>query len=99
MQTRRTTLTTTVFFLLFTGAPLSSAEPDSRGDRRPPPPPPEAIEACKDKKEDAGCSFSGRRGEEVFGTCISPPGLDSLVCAPEGGPPGRPPHSDHRDRG
>lgn len=97
MKRRRITLPITLFLLLCTAAPLSSAKPDERGGRRPPPPPQEAIDACAAKQENAACSFSGRRNDLVEGMCISPPRLESLVCAPAGRPPGHPPHSGRRD--
>lgn len=97
MLTRRTVLPTSLFVLLCTTAPLTSAQPDERGGRRPPPPPQEAIDACEGKQANASCSFTGRRDDVVEGTCISPPGVDTLACAPEGGPPGGPPRSDRRD--
>ena len=51
-------------------------------------PPPQAFESCADQTEGEACSFAGGRSEEVTGTCIVPPkGEESLVCAPEGGPP------------
>jgi hypothetical protein len=77
-------------------APFAQAQPDSQGGRRHGPPP-EAIDACTDQAENAACEFTGRRGETVEGTCISPPGGDNeLVCAPEGGPPQQGSHGQDR---
>jgi hypothetical protein len=42
-------------------------------------PPPEAIEACSGKAAGAACTFVGRQGEKLTGTCFAPPA---------GGPPG-----------
>lgn len=79
--------TTITMALLFGGAMASAnvaAESDEKkGKRRGPPP--IAFEACAEFSEGASCAFEGRRGE-VEGTCIIPPGKETLVCAPEGGP-------------
>ncbi len=89
MTLTRTAKTTAMVlaFMLCVSTQSVNAEPDSqRGQRRGPPP--EAIDACDGQAEDASCRFAGRRGDDVEGTCISPPGYeDTLVCAPEGGPP------------
>lgn len=97
MQRVQTTLTTTLFLLLYTAAPTSSARPDPGGGMRPHMPPPEAVDACEGKQADAECSFTGRRNDIVVGTCITPPGLDELACAPEGGPPDHGGRPDRRD--
>lgn len=55
-----------------------------RGGRRGPPP--EALQACAEASQGQACSFAGRQGEAVTGTCEIPRG-DELVCFPEGGPP------------
>ena len=36
-------------------------------------PPPQAIEACQGKSAGAVCSFTGRNGEALTGTCFAPP--------------------------
>ena len=36
-------------------------------------PPPQAIAACQGKASGAACSFVGRRGDELTGTCFAPP--------------------------
>ena len=80
------------FTALFAASMVSAsvscaAGPGDRG--RPQGPPPEAIEACADLAEGDACSFTGRRNDEITGTCIAPPDGDGgLACAPEGGPPG-----------
>tara|TARA_R110001599_G_C12268908_1_gene661158 strand:+ start:3221 stop:3508 length:288 start_codon:yes stop_codon:yes gene_type:complete len=52
-------------------------------------PPPEAFEACADKVSGDSCQVTGRRGEELQGTCVIPSEEDeTLVCAPEGAPGG-----------
>jgi hypothetical protein len=52
-------------------APTGAANQQS-GDR-PHGPPPEAITACSGKAAGAACSFVGRRGEQLSGTCFTPP--------------------------
>ena len=74
-----------------------SAQPGGggdRGERRGPPP--EAYEACVDLAAGDSCEMTGRRGENLQGSCIVPNEADdTLVCAPEGGPGGgRPPMQD-----
>ncbi|MFK8030602.1 MAG: hypothetical protein AB8G18_10205 [Gammaproteobacteria bacterium] len=69
-------------------APFATAEDENRGKRRGPPP--EAIEACSGMEEGSICSFSGRRGDEVQGSCIVIPNdSETVACAPEGGPRSR----------
>lgn len=66
---------------------IANAENNQQSGKRRGPPP-QAIEACADQTEGEACSFTGGRSEEVTGTCIVPRrGEESLVCAPEGGPP------------
>ena len=36
-------------------------------------PPPQAIEACQGKSAGSACSFTGRNGEALSGTCFAPP--------------------------
>ena len=63
----------------------ASAQPSEReGGRRGPPP--EAFEACAEKASGDSCEMTGRKGEQLQGSCILPPEEDeTLVCAPEGG--------------
>lgn len=97
MPNYRIILHTILFLLLSIAAPLASAQSDEHGGRRGPPPPPrEAIDACADKQENDSCSFTGRHNDVVEGSCISPPRVDTLACAPEGGPPGGPSHAGRR---
>jgi len=54
----------------------------------PPGPPPEAVAACKGRTEGANVTFTGRRGEQLTGTCQSVAGV--LAARPAfGGPPRR----------
>ncbi len=66
-----------------------------RGGRRGPPP--EALQACAGGAQGQSCSFTGRRGETVSGTCEIPRG-DKLVCFPEGGPPSQGRRGGGQDR-
>ena len=82
---RKNKLATAVLLFTLSVPVLSYAD---RGDGgRPQGPPPEAIESCKSLSVGDACSFSGRRGEDLAGTCINPGGdEDTLACAPKGGP-------------
>ena len=64
--------------------------PPDRGDdeQQRPRPPREAIDACSSADEGDRCSFEGRRGEDVTGTCRELG--DDLACVPAGGPPKQP---------
>ncbi len=79
-------LLTALFFASTVSASVSCAAPSDRG--RPQGPPPEATEACAELSEGDACSFTGRRNDEITGTCMTlPNGNEGLACAPEGGPP------------
>ena len=56
-----------------------------RGGHRAPPP--EALAACQGKSSGAACSFTGRRGDSVSGTCFSPDPSKPLACKPTNMPP------------
>jgi hypothetical protein len=69
-----------------------SAQRDEPGER--PRPPREATEACDGAGAGDSCSFQGRRGEQVVGTCEL---IDQVMaCVPEGGPPTGPPPGDRQ---
>lgn len=70
-------------------APLAAQD---RGRGGPPHggPPPEALAACSAHVSGAACSFTGRGGEHLSGTCVAPSGMP-LACMPDGGPRGRGP--------
>ena len=75
---------------LFAASMVSASVSCAAPGYRPQGPPPEATEACADLAEGDACSFTGRRNDEVKGTCIAlPDGGEGLACAPEGGPPER----------
>jgi hypothetical protein len=72
--------------------PAAHAQRDMPDDRARRGPPPEAIEACSGKAEGDECRFTGRRGDNINGTCLNPPRDESLLaCVPQGGPPHGPP--------
>ncbi len=54
--------------------------PDGDG---PPRPPREAVEACSGKSSGDSCTFSGRAGETLSGTCFTPAQDKPLACRPE----------------
>jgi hypothetical protein len=58
-------LATLVAFSVFAQDP---PPPNGNGDH-PHGPPPEAISACVSKTVGSSCSFTGRRGESLSGTC------------------------------
>jgi 4-amino-4-deoxy-L-arabinose transferase-like glycosyltransferase len=55
-------------------------------------PPQEALDACTNSTQGASCSFTQANGNSINGSCIAPPNLDVLACAPQGqgGPAGSP---------
>ena len=65
-------------------APAFGERPSRRG------PPPEALSACEGAAEEAACSFTSPRGDEVAGSCRTVRDGD-VACVPEGGPRGRRP--------
>jgi hypothetical protein len=102
----RNSIVTVAGWMLMTVAlaQTQSAPPqgDDSGDR-PHGPPPEAISACQGKAAGAACSFTGRRGEQLTGTCFNPPsptsntqGQHSMIKRPMAC---RPPHRDNNPPG
>lgn len=68
-------------------------------DRPPQGPPPEALAVCQNLAAQDACTFIGRQGETVSGTCRNgPDGNGPLACAPAQPPAqgqgdgGQPPH-------
>ncbi|MCP4489463.1 MAG: hypothetical protein GY820_19440 [Gammaproteobacteria bacterium] len=57
-------------------------------------PPKNALEACSQASSGSQCSFSGRGGENVSGSCFAPQDDVPLACKPEGGRPPPPPESE-----
>lgn len=72
--------------LLFAGIAYADSDDERkpRGERRGPPA--AALEACASSVQSDPCSFEGRDGETLDGTCEAPADKP-LACRPEGGPP------------
>lgn len=51
-------------------------------------PPPEALAACKNLSASTACSFQGKNGQAIQGTCLNRPMGGELVCHPNGAPMG-----------
>jgi 4-amino-4-deoxy-L-arabinose transferase-like glycosyltransferase len=47
-------------------------------------PPQEALDACATSSQGASCSFTLPNGNAINGSCVTPPNLDVLACAPQG---------------
>jgi hypothetical protein len=60
---------------------LAQSAPSRSGDRRGPPPR-EAIAACADQAAQSVCSFAGRDGMTIEGTCQSPEASAPVACIP-----------------
>lgn len=66
---------------------------------QPPGPPPEAIAACQGKASGASCSFVGRQGETLGGTCFTPPARQAAGNSGTTGTQITPPIACRPDRG
>ena len=55
------------------------------GQNGPPPPPQAAVDACQSLSSGASCSFTGKNGDSVSGTCGGPDGKP-LACIPADAP-------------
>ena len=78
----RRNVAATLLCVLTLHSALAAAQPEN-GKRRGPPP--EAIAACADASQGDSCSFTGRQGEDLQGSCITPPrASDELACLPQG---------------
>ena len=62
----------------------SEEKDESRREHRGPPE--VALEACSNSVQGDPCSFEGRRGESLEGSCEAPSDKP-LACRPEGAPP------------
>ena len=90
-------------------APQSGTNPNQgtqpqQGTRQGPPQ--QALDACESSTQGAACSFTGRSGNTIDGSCITPPNLNMLACAPQGmipqngqGPLGQRPNSGPNGQG
>jgi len=50
-------------------------------------PPQEAVDACTSSAQGDVCSFAQQNGNTINGSCITPPNMSILVCAPQGTTP------------
>ena len=67
-------------------APEGMGGPEgASGSNGLPPPPKVAVDACQNLSSGADCSFTGKNGESVSGTCLGPQGKP-LACIPAGAP-------------
>ncbi len=73
-------------FLVAAAYAESDQENNPRREHRGPPE--AALEACSSSVQGDPCSFDGRRGDALEGTCDAPDDKP-LACRPEGGPPKR----------
>ena len=82
-----------IFAILFAVSMASVSVSGAAGPRdigRSKGPPPEAIAACTELSQGGACSFTGRRNDEIEGTCNALPSADEeLACVPDGAPPGQ----------
>ncbi len=73
----RNSLVTIAGWMLLSAAAMAQTQdgppPGDNNGERPHGPPPEAISACQGKANGAACTFTGRRGESLTGTCFTPP--------------------------
>lgn len=73
-----------LFTVLNQVAPSFAAGDDFRGQRNGRRGPPQvAIDACGSLSAGDACSFTGRNGEQLSGTCFAPKDRE-LACKPEG---------------
>jgi len=73
--------------------PAAPPPPANAGGPKVGPPPPQALAACAGQRQGAACSFTRPDGKVICGTCIFPPGMNQLACAPRNHAPqsGQPP--------
>ena len=81
-------LITLIATIIISGAASADSERAHRTDGEHRGPPAEALEACSSSVQGDPCSFEGRRGEQLDGTCEAPDDKP-LACRPEGAPPER----------
>jgi len=68
-------------------APLAGTNPNhgtqpQEGTRQGPPR--QALDACASSSEGTACSFTGKNGDTINGSCVTPPNSSQLACAPQG---------------
>jgi hypothetical protein len=71
---------------LIAGSAVAQSNEENRPEREHRAPPAVALEACSNSVQGDPCSFEGRQGEALDGSCDAPDDKP-LACRPEGGPP------------
>jgi hypothetical protein len=74
--------------LFLVGAANAESDQENKPRREHRGPPEVALEACSTSVQGDPCSFEGRRGDTLEGTCEAPDDKP-LACRPEGNPPKR----------
>ena len=74
--------------LLLTSTAIAESDEDNKPRREHRGPPEVALEACANLVQGDACSFEGRRGESLEGSCEAPDDKP-LACRPAGGRPNR----------
>ncbi len=67
------------------GQGMNQGQGMGQGSGRGQGPPREAISACQGKSSGTSCSFTGMRGEQLQGTCMTPDSSRPLACCPPRG--------------
>ena len=65
-----------------TGGPAGNGPQGGVGTRQEPPK--QAVNACENLMQGDACSFTLQNGSAINGSCITPPNMDILACAPQG---------------
>lgn len=72
--------------MMIIGTASAESDDENKPRREHRGPPEAALEACSTSVQGDPCSFEGRRGDTLEGTCEAPDDKP-LACRPEGGPP------------
>jgi len=64
------------------GQPPTQGIQPQQGTRQGPPQ--QAVDACTSSAQGDVCSFTQQNGNTINGSCITPPNMSILVCAPQG---------------
>ena len=73
---------------LLVGTAYAESDDENKPRREHRGPPEAALEVCASSVQGDSCSFEGRRGDALEGTCEAPDDKP-LACRPEGNPPKR----------
>lgn len=80
------TTITILAFIFAAHANAGESDEERNKERKLRKAPPAALEACSSLVEGDPCSFTGRRDEEIQGSCFAPP-EKTLACRPDSPPP------------